>query len=82
MNALPTPDESPVSHLCHNLKLIGAHLGGAGNYEEAASVGRWRRWAYFRLSGRTIERHAVERNINRQGDRNREADFRLRLPGR
>lgn len=47
-----------------NLKIIGAHLGGTGNYDEAASVARWRRWVYFDLSGgRTIERHAVERNI-------------------
>ena len=46
------------------LKIIGAHLGGTGNYDEAASVARWRRWVYFDLSGgRTIERHAVERGI-------------------
>lgn len=46
------------------LKIVGAHLGGTGNYDEAASVARWRRWVYFDLSGgRTIERHAVERGI-------------------
>jgi hypothetical protein len=46
------------------LKIIGAHLGGTGNYDEAASVARWRRWVYFDLSGgRTIERHAVERGL-------------------
>ena len=46
------------------LRIIGAHLGGTGNYDEAASVARWRRWVYFDLSGgRTIERHAVEREI-------------------
>lgn len=47
-----------------DLKIIGAHLGGTGNYDEAASVARWRRWVYFDVSGgRTIERHAVERNL-------------------
>jgi predicted TIM-barrel fold metal-dependent hydrolase len=47
-----------------NLRIIGAHLGGTGNYDEAASVARWRRWVYFDLSGgRTIERHAVERGL-------------------
>ena len=46
------------------LKIIGAHLGGTGNYDEAASVARWRRWVYLDLSGgRTIERHAVERDL-------------------
>jgi predicted TIM-barrel fold metal-dependent hydrolase len=46
------------------LKMIGAHLGGTGNYDEAASVARWRRWVYLDLSGgRTIERHAVERGL-------------------
>jgi predicted TIM-barrel fold metal-dependent hydrolase len=46
------------------LKIIGAHLGGTGNYDEAASVARWRRWVYLDLSGgRTIERHAVERGL-------------------
>ncbi len=46
------------------LKIIGAHLGGTGNYDEAASVARWRRWVYFDMSGgRTIERHAVERDL-------------------
>jgi predicted TIM-barrel fold metal-dependent hydrolase len=46
------------------LKIIGAHLGGTGNYDEAASVARWRRWVYFDVSGgRTIERHAVERGL-------------------
>jgi predicted TIM-barrel fold metal-dependent hydrolase len=47
-----------------DLRVIGAHLGGTGNYDEAASVARWRRWVYFDLSGgRTIERHAVERGL-------------------
>lgn len=46
------------------LRIVGAHLGGTGNYDEAASVARWRRWVYFDLSGgRTIERHAVERGL-------------------
>ena len=46
------------------LKIIGAHLGGTGNYDEAASVARWRRWVFFDMSGgRTIERHAVERGL-------------------
>jgi predicted TIM-barrel fold metal-dependent hydrolase len=46
------------------LKIIGAHLGGTGNYDEAASVARWRHHAYFDISGgTTIERHAVERGL-------------------
>jgi predicted TIM-barrel fold metal-dependent hydrolase len=46
------------------LRIIGAHLGGTGNYDEAASVARWRRWVYFDMSGgKTIERHAVERGL-------------------
>ena len=46
------------------LKIIGAHFGGTGNYDEAASVARWRRYVYFDMSGgRTLERHAVERNL-------------------
>jgi len=46
------------------LKIIGAHLGGTGNYDETASVARWRRWVYFDMSGgETIERHAVERRL-------------------
>jgi uncharacterized protein len=47
-----------------NLRLIGAHLGGTGNYDEAASVARWRHNVYFDFSGgSTIERHAVERRL-------------------
>ena len=47
-----------------NLKLIGAHMGGTGNYEEAASVARWRHHVHFDLSGGdTIERHAEERGL-------------------
>ena len=46
------------------LKLIGAHLGGTGNYDEASSVARWRHNVYFDFSGgTTIERHAVERRL-------------------
>ena len=46
------------------LRLIGAHMGGTGNYDEAASVARWRHHVYFDLSGGdTIERHAVERQL-------------------
>lgn len=46
------------------LRLIGAHLGGTGNYDEAASVARWRHNVYFDFSGgATIERHAVERRL-------------------
>jgi len=46
------------------LKLIGAHLGGTGNYDEAASVARWRHNVYFDFSGgTTIERQAVERRL-------------------
>ncbi len=46
------------------LKVIGAHFGGTGNYDEAASVARWRRWVYFDMSGgRTLERHAMERGL-------------------
>lgn len=47
-----------------NLKLIGAHMGGTGNYDEAASVTRWRHNVYLDMSGGdTIERHAVERRL-------------------
>ena len=46
------------------LRLIGAHLGGTGNYDEAASVARWRHNVYFDFSGgTTIERHALERRL-------------------
>lgn len=46
------------------LPLMGAHLGGTGNYEAAASVARWRANVHFDLSGgETIEQHAVERNM-------------------
>jgi len=46
------------------LKLIGAHLGGTGNYDAASSVARWRPNVFFDLSGgETIERHAVERRM-------------------
>lgn len=46
------------------LKLIGAHLGGTGNYDAAASVVRWRPNVFLDLSGgETIERHAVERHL-------------------
>ncbi len=47
-----------------DLKLIGAHMGGTGNYDEAASVTRWRHNVFLDLSGGdTIERHAVERRL-------------------
>jgi hypothetical protein len=47
-----------------DLKLIGAHMGGTGNYDEAASVTRWRHNVYLDMSGGdTIERHAVERRL-------------------
>ena len=46
------------------LHIIGAHMGGTGNYDEAASVARWRHRFYLDLSGGdTIERHAVERGL-------------------
>ncbi|MEE8337482.1 MAG: amidohydrolase family protein [Dehalococcoidia bacterium] len=46
------------------LKMIGAHMGGTGNYDEASSVARWRHNVFFDLSGGdTIERHAVERRL-------------------
>ncbi len=46
------------------LRMIGAHMGGTGNYDEAASVTRWRHNVYLDLSGgETIERHAVERRL-------------------
>jgi hypothetical protein len=46
------------------LKVIGAHLGGTGNYDESASVARWRHFVFFDMSGgETIERHAMERGL-------------------
>lgn len=46
------------------LPIIGAHMGGTGNYEAAASVVRWRPNVYLDLSGgETIEEHAVERGL-------------------
>ncbi len=45
-----------------HLKLIGAHLGGTGNYDAAASVARWRPNVFFDLSGgETIEDHGEQR---------------------
>lgn len=45
-----------------NLKLIGAHLGGTGNYDAAASVVRWRPNVYLDMSGgETIEEHGEKR---------------------
>lgn len=45
-----------------NLKLIGAHLGGTGNYDAAASVARWRHHVFFDMSGgETIEEHGERR---------------------
>lgn len=47
-----------------DLKIIGAHMGGTGNYDEAASVTRWRHNVFLDMSGgATIERHAVERRL-------------------
>ena len=47
-----------------DLMLIGAHMGGTGNYEAAASVARWRPNVLFDLSGgETIEQHSVERGL-------------------
>ncbi|MGE0540554.1 MAG: amidohydrolase family protein [Dehalococcoidia bacterium] len=47
-----------------DLPLIGAHMGGTGNYDAAASVARWRHNVHFDLSGgETIEQHAVERGL-------------------
>jgi hypothetical protein len=47
-----------------DLRIIGAHLGGTGNYDETASVARWRHHVLFDLSGgATIERHALERRL-------------------
>ncbi|MXZ46580.1 MAG: amidohydrolase family protein [Chloroflexi bacterium] len=47
-----------------DLPIIGAHMGGTGNYDEAASVARWRHNVVFDLSGGdTIERHSYERGL-------------------
>ena len=46
------------------LRVIGAHMGGTGNYESAASVIRWREHVYLDMSGgEVIERHMVERGM-------------------
>jgi predicted TIM-barrel fold metal-dependent hydrolase len=53
-----------IANRCPELRIIGAHMGGTGNYDEAASVARWRHHVLFDLSGGvTIERHAVERGL-------------------
>jgi predicted TIM-barrel fold metal-dependent hydrolase len=53
-----------IANLFPDLPLIGAHMGGTGNYDAAASVARWRANVCFDLSGgETIERHAVERHL-------------------
>ncbi len=53
-----------IANSCPELRIIGAHMGGTGNYDETASVARWRHHVYFDLSGGdTIERHAVERRL-------------------
>jgi predicted TIM-barrel fold metal-dependent hydrolase len=45
-----------------NLKMIGAHLGGTGNYDSAASVVRWRQNVFLDMSGgETIEEHGEKR---------------------
>ncbi|MFN8555977.1 MAG: amidohydrolase family protein [Dehalococcoidia bacterium] len=45
-----------------DLKLIGAHLGGTGNYDAAASVARWRPNVFLDMSGgETIEEHGEKR---------------------
>lgn len=47
-----------------DLRIVGAHMGGTGNYDEAASVVRWRLNVLLDLSGgEVIERHAVERGL-------------------
>lgn len=44
------------------LKMIGAHLGGTGNYDAMASVARWRPNVYVDMSGgETIEEHGERR---------------------
>ena len=46
------------------LRIIGAHMGGTGNYDEAASVVRWRHHVLLDMSGGdTIERHIIERRL-------------------
>lgn len=51
-----------LSTVFPRLRMIGAHLGGTGNYDAAASVARWRHFVWFDLSGgEIIERHAMER---------------------
>jgi len=53
-----------IANTFPDLRLIGAHLGGTGNYDESASVARWRPNVFFDMSGGdTIERHAIERNL-------------------
>ena len=49
-----------LSTVFPRLRLIGAHLGGTGNYDASASVARWRHFVWFDLSGgEVIERHAL-----------------------
>jgi hypothetical protein len=56
-----------LATLFPRLKLIGAHLGGTGFYDQTASVARWRPNVYFDISGGwTIQRHAEERGLIKQ----------------
>lgn len=53
-----------LSALFPDLKMIGAHLGGTGYYDQSASVARWRPNVHFDISGGlVIQRHAEERGL-------------------
>ncbi|MFN8638838.1 MAG: amidohydrolase family protein [Dehalococcoidia bacterium] len=42
---------STPSRTTRELRIIGAHMGGTGNYDEASSVVRWRHHVYLDMSG-------------------------------
>jgi predicted TIM-barrel fold metal-dependent hydrolase len=53
-----------LATLFPRLRMIGAHLGGTGYYDQSASVARWRPNVWFDVSGGwTIQRHAEEREL-------------------
>jgi predicted TIM-barrel fold metal-dependent hydrolase len=60
------------------LRIIGAHMGGTGNYDEASSVVRWRHHVFLDMSGATRSSATRWSGTWWARDRRREADRRAR----